>query len=407
MCFGRQRINKISENGAVMSAAVMSSSVYDFGDTLLKSHNSNGATRHQHGHGHGGVRWADARVGVLDYQREGLSRRASNPVTSAPPPGLASGLASGLAALNMSHAHAHAHALVLQLDTQQQSPAPAAPVTPTPALPSALPSTLPPAHRKLDRSHSEPANAASVCKSAAAAAAAAAANINTSRYKTELCRPYEESGSCKYGDKCQFAHGAHELRTLVRHPKYKTELCRTYHTIGLCPYGPRCHFVHNDEEVIGHAKPSMQNAMPAAMASGMGSGMGMARPKALTLATTPLAAPLPAHAAHSPAHSYLGGSTADSPSPTSSLSQSPTNSHRSFFMSSEDVFGSGSVSPTPSSATANTAFSFGQEFGLVQAGSGSTGSGSSRDSPSPPGSPFRLPIFNTLSNQVLNIRLDA
>ncbi|XP_034232511.1 mRNA decay activator protein ZFP36L1 [Thrips palmi] len=384
-----------------MSAAVMSSSVYDFGDTLLKSHNSS-AGRHQHGQ-HGGVRWADARVaGVLDYQREGLSRRASNPVTSAPPP--------GLAALNMTHA------LVLQLDTQPQSPPAPAPVTPTPTL-----QAVPPAHRKLDRSHSEPANAASVCKSAAAAAAAAA-NINTSRYKTELCRPYEESGSCKYGDKCQFAHGAHELRTLVRHPKYKTELCRTYHTIGLCPYGPRCHFVHNDEEVIGHAKPSMQNAMPAAMANvgptGVPNGVptGVPRPKALTLATAPLPAHA-AHAAHSPAHSYLGGSTADSPSPTSSLSQSPTNSHRSFFMSSEDVFGSGSVSPTPSSATANTAFSFGQDFGLVQSppvghhapcgSGGSTGSGSSRDSPSPPGSPFRLPIFNTLSNQVLNIRLDA
>ena len=73
-------------------------------------------------------------------------------------------------------------------------------------------------------------------------------NINSSRYKTELCRPFEENGYCKYGDKCQFAHGAHELRSLNRHPKYKTELCRTYHTIGFCPYGPRCHFIHNDDE---------------------------------------------------------------------------------------------------------------------------------------------------------------
>nr|XP_032818749.1 mRNA decay activator protein ZFP36L2-A-like [Petromyzon marinus] len=71
---------------------------------------------------------------------------------------------------------------------------------------------------------------------------------SSSRYKTELCRPFEESGACKYGDKCQFAHGAYELRTLVRHPKYKTELCRTFHTIGFCPYGPRCHFIHNAEE---------------------------------------------------------------------------------------------------------------------------------------------------------------
>uniref|UniRef100_A0A8C4RAQ1 mRNA decay activator protein ZFP36 n=1 Tax=Eptatretus burgeri TaxID=7764 RepID=A0A8C4RAQ1_EPTBU len=73
-------------------------------------------------------------------------------------------------------------------------------------------------------------------------------NNNSSRYKTELCRPFQESGACKYGDKCQFAHGLHELRALVRHPKYKTELCRTFHTIGFCPYGPRCHFIHNADE---------------------------------------------------------------------------------------------------------------------------------------------------------------
>uniref|UniRef100_A0A8C5PA54 mRNA decay activator protein ZFP36 n=1 Tax=Leptobrachium leishanense TaxID=445787 RepID=A0A8C5PA54_9ANUR len=72
--------------------------------------------------------------------------------------------------------------------------------------------------------------------------------INSTRYKTELCRPFEESGACKYGEKCQFAHGFHELRSLTRHPKYKTELCRTFHTIGFCPYGPRCHFIHNAEE---------------------------------------------------------------------------------------------------------------------------------------------------------------
>ncbi|XP_051968360.1 mRNA decay activator protein ZFP36L2-A-like [Xyrauchen texanus] len=72
--------------------------------------------------------------------------------------------------------------------------------------------------------------------------------INSTRYKTELCRPFEENGSCKYGEKCQFAHGYYELRNLSRHPKYKTEPCRTFHTIGFCPYGPRCHFIHNADE---------------------------------------------------------------------------------------------------------------------------------------------------------------
>ncbi|MCJ8733568.1 hypothetical protein PDJAM_G00225030 [Pangasius djambal] len=70
----------------------------------------------------------------------------------------------------------------------------------------------------------------------------------SARYKTELCRTYEESGACKYGAKCQFAHGAEELRGLSRHPKYKTEPCRTFHTVGFCPYGARCHFIHNADE---------------------------------------------------------------------------------------------------------------------------------------------------------------
>lgn len=38
-------------------------------------------------------------------------------------------------------------------------------------------------------------------------------------YKTELCRSWEEKGSCRYGTKCQFAHGEEELRRVSRHPK--------------------------------------------------------------------------------------------------------------------------------------------------------------------------------------------
>lgn len=78
-------------------------------------------------------------------------------------------------------------------------------------------------------------------------------SVSSSRYKTELCRSFTESGMCKYGGKCQFAHGPEELRDLNRHPKYKTEPCRTFHTIGFCPYGIRCHFVHNNEEEKKHS----------------------------------------------------------------------------------------------------------------------------------------------------------
>jgi len=63
-------------------------------------------------------------------------------------------------------------------------------------------------------------------------------------YKTELCRSFCETGACRYGHKCQFAHGEHELRPVMRHPKYKTETCKTFSNTGTCPYGNRCRFIH-------------------------------------------------------------------------------------------------------------------------------------------------------------------
>ncbi|KAJ8937265.1 hypothetical protein NQ314_011971 [Rhamnusium bicolor] len=161
-------------------------------------------------------------------------------------------------------------------------------------------------HRRLERTQSAPAPAV-----AAPAAAVSATTVNTSRYKTELCRPYEEFGVCKYGDKCQFAHGMNELRSLARHPKYKTELCRTYHTVGFCPYGPRCHFVHNQDEVV------MQKSPPVSTLLGV--------------RTTAAITSRPRPAALSPSLSL------DSPSPPCSLSQSPTSSLGSFFSSDPEL----------------------------------------------------------------------
>ncbi|GAA96739.1 hypothetical protein E5Q_03410 [Mixia osmundae IAM 14324] len=64
-------------------------------------------------------------------------------------------------------------------------------------------------------------------------------------YKTELCRSWEEKGACRYGNRCQFAHGQKELRIVSRHPRYKTECCRSYWVTGQCPYGKRCCFIHH------------------------------------------------------------------------------------------------------------------------------------------------------------------
>uniref|UniRef100_H3B8B9 mRNA decay activator protein ZFP36 n=1 Tax=Latimeria chalumnae TaxID=7897 RepID=H3B8B9_LATCH len=72
--------------------------------------------------------------------------------------------------------------------------------------------------------------------------------VLSNRYKTELCNTFQEMGFCKYGAKCQFAHGLEELRVLNRHPKYKTEFCYKYRMYGACPYGSRCNFIHDPEE---------------------------------------------------------------------------------------------------------------------------------------------------------------
>ncbi|XP_018560886.1 protein TIS11 [Anoplophora glabripennis] len=238
-----------------MSTAIMSqNAMYEFGDNLIK----NGITNSE-----AAAPGAHLAVGSTTV-RLTLSRMASTPATAA---------------------SSNQLAMILGNLTQQ--------------------------HRRLERTQSAPAPAV-----AAPAAAVAATTVNTSRYKTELCRPFEEFGVCKYGDKCQFAHGINELRSLARHPKYKTELCRTYHTVGFCPYGPRCHFVHNQDEV------AIQKTAPQVSAL-------------LNARTTSVVASRPRPAALSPSLSL------DSPSPPCSLSQSPTSSMGSFFSSEPELHSPG------------------------------------------------------------------
>ncbi|KAI0724276.1 hypothetical protein C8T65DRAFT_625996 [Cerioporus squamosus] len=73
-------------------------------------------------------------------------------------------------------------------------------------------------------------------------------------YKTELCRSWEEKGTCRYGAKCQFAHGEDELRKVQRHPK-------TFWVSGSCPYGKRCCFIHTELPASG-GPPGADGAPP-------------------------------------------------------------------------------------------------------------------------------------------------
>lgn len=72
-------------------------------------------------------------------------------------------------------------------------------------------------------------------------------------YKTELCKHFMETGTCRYSNKCQFAHGEDELRGVLRHPKYKTTKCKAYAATGKCMYGGRCRFIH---EFNGQSVPT-------------------------------------------------------------------------------------------------------------------------------------------------------
>ncbi|XP_028920637.1 mRNA decay activator protein ZFP36 [Ornithorhynchus anatinus] len=122
--------------------------------------------------------------------------------------------------------------------------------------------------------------------------APAAPAAPSSRYKTELCRTFEESGRCKYGVKCQFAHGAAELRQLSRHPKYKTELCHKFYLHGQCPYGARCHFIHHPgEERAPHAL--RQSLSYSGAPSGPGPRASPPPPDPSAFARAPSASPPP------------------------------------------------------------------------------------------------------------------
>jgi len=81
---------------------------------------------------------------------------------------------------------------------------------------------------------------------------------HTGKYKTELCRQFTIYGNCKYGEKCQFAHGDLELREVKKHPKYKTELCKTFHLTGFCNYGKRCHFIHKASSLTDEELQSLE-----------------------------------------------------------------------------------------------------------------------------------------------------
>ncbi|GAA5867697.1 hypothetical protein JCM3774_003380 [Rhodotorula dairenensis] len=155
-------------------------------------------------------------------------------------------------------------------------------------------------------------------------------NRKLNLYKTELCRSWEEKGSCRYGVKCQFAHGIHELREVARHPKFKSEICRTFWTQGSCPYGKRCCFIHAVPDA------SSPNASPPKLSAPNTRPTTPSRTQARMTSTAITGAP---SRTFGPALSELIGT----PRSPGSVQNSPTQKKRADSNASSHSFGAASL----------------------------------------------------------------
>lgn len=68
------------------------------------------------------------------------------------------------------------------------------------------------------------------------------------KYKTEMCKNLRETGRCKFGSKCMFAHSEDELRQKTHiNLHYRSKKCAAFFDEGFCPYGSRCQYLHTED----------------------------------------------------------------------------------------------------------------------------------------------------------------
>lgn len=99
--------------------------------------------------------------------------------------------------------------------------------------------------------------------------------MNSNKYKSVLCKHFGQTGTCSYGDKCQFAHGFQELRNtgtsnmvgiqenkVTKQPpnpsNFKIVKCKNWETNGSCKYGSVCTFAHGDTELRTKSENNLQ-----------------------------------------------------------------------------------------------------------------------------------------------------
>ena len=68
-----------------------------------------------------------------------------------------------------------------------------------------------------------------------------------------MCKNWIENSHCRYGKKCQFAHGHDELEqariAAGIDDKTRTKNCRTFYKEKVCNYGSRCMFRHEHRHI--------------------------------------------------------------------------------------------------------------------------------------------------------------
>ena len=64
-------------------------------------------------------------------------------------------------------------------------------------------------------------------------------SLKESLFKSQICRSWMATKSCKYGKFCQFAHGHEELREKEIPENHRTILCREYEAGIPCEYGSK------------------------------------------------------------------------------------------------------------------------------------------------------------------------
>lgn len=98
--------------------------------------------------------------------------------------------------------------------------------------------------------------------------------MNSNKYKTVLCKHFGQTGTCSYGDKCQFAHGFQELKNTGgnmmgmtenksnKQPpnpsNFKIVKCKNWEANGTCKYGSVCTFAHGDTELRTKSDNNLQ-----------------------------------------------------------------------------------------------------------------------------------------------------